>query len=510
MAGKMGHSGYEFSPEAMLPAWFVTDEELVIKEWHEPGYDLLLSVGKENDLSAHRLSVRLSPEIEYESLWQWILDRSDENFEYIGEAIRVLEEHIAILQEFSKTDLPRPIELLVEQLEKVEGLQQVVIPYIYPPKTGRRQLRLGFKISPVQGLKLMEAAKQDGGAEYVDLVVACRLKTIWEGDLLRRVDFLGVQPVLHDATERHRLWETTREEIKATEEAKVTQFLSHAFKTPLANTQRLLNTIRLPGLDQALRNELSLELESLITDVDHLASLLLFVNTAEKIRAPVRLLSAGEPTDWPRITLDDIRYVVATTLQSVHNKRTGKQGDVEKVELLFAQHDIAVPSRDLYLEGLTPYRQLAQALISTVDFAADGAFAICPFVESGRLGTSDVAKNAKTTLLNLLLTELIVNALKNASETEPRLSVQIALNREPEQLELRVFNNGAVMLPQDVKKLDRLMAETPGEKRKALGWFLNRQATTVFDWDFFGRQPEESGTLLVVGLPLDRQAANEA
>jgi hypothetical protein len=164
------------------------------------------------------------------------------------------------------------------------------------------ELRIGIKISPPQGLKLIRAAVVEfAKVEYVDVVMAYRVRPVWSQGpqgLLQNVLFRGVQPVIHDVTERHRMWEKSKEE----DEAKITQFLSHALKTPLANTRSIPSSIKLPGLDPAVREEKILELESLVTDVSHLVELLLFINTTEEdITAPVRMKGKHTSRTWENI-----------------------------------------------------------------------------------------------------------------------------------------------------------------------------------------------------------------
>ncbi|HBB87265.1 MAG TPA: hypothetical protein DC047_06590 [Blastocatellia bacterium] len=492
-------SAFPFRPEAMLPAWLVTDETLVVRNCNDFTSDLLETFGRPRWLADHSLTIDLTDSYpgKLRSLWECILDPSD--LHYMREALRIIKGHLAILDRFNQGSGARPFEPLLDQLRSVSK-QEGVSPYVYRPKG--KMFRLGVKVSPPQGLKLIMKADIEGAAvEYVDIVMAYQLDSDWserENDL-RRVDFRGVQPAIHDASERRRLWEKAKEE----DEAKITQFLSHALKTPLANTNRILNTIRLPGLKNEVREERILEMESLISDIDHLVGLLLFINTVEDISAPLRLIEVEDETPWAHFNIEDVENVVASAFQSVHNLRTGNQIDVEKVDLLFQSQRLAAPSRKSEEAGIAPYKSLARALIGIELESSVQSFAVCPFVKSGRVEAGYVSEKAKTVLLNLLLVELIVNAVKNADEEAPKLSVTICMSEQKDKLEIHVFNNGTELRPEQENGHSE---KEHGEKRLRLGRLLNKKAAQALHWELNLRSAPEPGTLFVIEIPLERSA----
>ncbi len=492
MAGEIQFR-YEFLPEAMLPAWFVTDEKLVIRNWNDSGFDLLLSVGKEDMLSRHALSIRIATDTGHESIWNWVLDQSDQkNFECISEANRVLEKHIDILHAFSQDDKPRTVQHLVEQLVKVESLQQGVIPYVYPPKTGRRKFRLGVKVSPVEGLKLMGTAKQEGGAEYIDLVMACRLNTEWEGDLLRRVDFLGVQPALHDATERHRQWERAKSE----EQAQITQFLSHALKTPIANIKSMVGELQ-GGSLSSYYQQVSERLRANVDDLSDLSDLILFINTTESI--PTTLCASPPAGDiiWVYVNFTEVRDEIAKTLQSICNGRTRDPQDIKRVQIMAGkrlQPGAKLNDQDCW--------HLADTMLDFSEMRGITTLGVLlPPGEEGRELGEEVAQKVKTTFLGLVLVELLLNAVKYSDPQAPQVKICCRLNSSKDRFEISVINNGVALTEHQFNNVLTELASKPGEKRRALGLLLNLRAVERLGWELRRRTPVQPGTHLVLSIP---------
>jgi len=95
-----------FAPLAMLPAWYATDEGLIVQDWNDFDADLLLFFKKEYLLPDRYLSIALDPPVEkgYESLWRCILDCSAETLHLIGDALRILAEHRKILDRFNQEE----------------------------------------------------------------------------------------------------------------------------------------------------------------------------------------------------------------------------------------------------------------------------------------------------------------------------------------------------------------------------------------------------------------------
>jgi signal transduction histidine kinase len=498
---------FEFWPNAMLPAWFVTDRELVIRKTNKLAEVLIKTFGIEDCSNRRFLSLDTggSTSGEPESLLYCILDPNyQNNLNYLRATREILQEHLAILREFNDSGTPCRPEPLIDKLCAVPE-REGVKPYVYSLSPDDSELRIGIKVAPPQGLRLIGAAEvENAKVEFIDVVMAYRVIATWTQEppgLLKGACFIGAQPAIHDATERHRMWEKSKVE----EEAKITQFLSHALNTPLANTQSILNAIKRPGLDHAVREEKILELESIVTDLSDLVRLLLFINTsADDITAPIKLVTADDGSPWECFSLVDVESAVAIALQSVHNRRTRNQTDVEKIEALFRAEGLSVPSRDVDGEGIRAYERLARDISSTEGFAAGQVFAIRPFTVSGRIEHTKVSETAKTVLLKLLLVELIVNAVKNADESAPVVTVNLRLHERGDKLEIRVFNNGAELNPDIVQAGESIKSH--GEKRKTLGWLLNQKAAKLFKWDLTVQPPPTKGTLFVIGIPINLEA----
>jgi signal transduction histidine kinase len=492
---------YQFSPDAMLPAWFVTDRDLCIQDQSDFASDLVRSCSNSRELNG-RLSLQLPVPEGYESLWECILDsKYDDNFLYIKEALTVIRKHFAILEEFNNSNPAESIDSLLRRLRSVKGLGDIVTSYMYFNPDGA-VLKLGVKVSPPQGLKLQSPVDLEGtSVEYIDVVMAYQLKKTGDPNQPTRIEIHATQPAIHDVTMRHRLWDESKKQTKEREEARITQFLSHALKTPLANTQSILKTIKTPGLDRAVREELILELESLISDVEHLVSLLLFINTVEDIAAPLRMVSADDNGPWERFDVEDIEDTVATALQSVFNRRTGREIDVRKVATLFELKSLAVPSHDAEAGGIAYFKNLARQLIQVELNDPNQEFAICPVIESGSQETSDVSKKAKTVLLDLVLVELIVNAIKNADESIPEVGTKIWLDDRSNTVVIEVTNNGKQL---DTGDDTDAALQKHGEKRRALGNLLNRKAVNALHWNLTGRSIPGYGTVFMIEMPLKR------
>jgi signal transduction histidine kinase len=490
---KESHPPYAFLPEAMLPPWFVTDERLVVRGWHEQGYDLLLSVGKESELSRHCLSVQLAPEDGLESLWQCIFDRSDpENLEYISQAIRMLEEHIAILNAFNQANTPLPIEHLANRLEQVESSRQEVIPFVYQPKPGRKRWRMGVKVSPIQGIKLMETVKQEGGVEYVDLVMAYRLEADWDGDMIRRLAFLGVQPALHDATERHRLWETAKSE----EQAQITQFLSHALKTPISNIQFMVRDLQGGGLPDYYQSVCE-KLEAQVGDLSDLSDLILFINAFEPTQTSVCASPPPGAFVWETVSVAEIRDAIGKTLQSVCNGRTRDPGDKKRLWLL-----AGAPERPDFVFDVD---KVTDVILDTCEIGSLTSLGlILPpnevFDDNVELAAV-AARQVKTTFLNLLLVELLLNAIKYSDAQAPIVRVRLALDAPRRRFEIHVLNNGLALKESEFNNALTELVSKPGEKRRALGMMLNHRAANRLGWELRWQTPARPGTHLVLSIP---------
>jgi signal transduction histidine kinase len=494
---------FTFSPDAMLPAWVVADANLVVRHRNNFAFQLLGAVGKSDLFFNDLLSLRLNnlPSERHESFWKCILDpKYPGNIEYVAEALRLLEAHVAVLGSFRADSDSQAADLLVAQLKQVTpsvNVQEAVVPYIIRP---RAQIELpefvmGVKISPPQGLKLIRAVELENSVvEFVDIVMAYRLRSDWTADgKLRQVSFLGTQPAIHDATFRHGLWE----KAKLEDQAEITQFLSHAFKTPISNIQSMTRELQLTELSAHYR-EVCQKLEAQVGDLSNLSDLILFINSSEPIPAT---FCGSPPTDaivWEYISIDEIKDEIAKTIQSIHIGRTRNPADKKKIELL---GDMNEGSNGANLN----YALLADSLIDARQLEGRTTFGLLlppnADLEAEPEKAAEIAKKARTTFLNLLLAELFLNAVKYSDPTGPEVKVSFRLNAAHDSLEIDIVNNGMALTASEFKNARKELANKPGEKRRALGLLLNLRAAEILGWQLQWTEPLSPGTHLTLHIP---------
>jgi signal transduction histidine kinase len=495
---------YVFWPEAMLPAWIVADNDLVVRNRNNFAFQLLSAVGKGDLFFNDLLSLRLKdfPSEQHESLWKCILDPNyANNTEYISEALKILQCHIVILNKFVGDEFSQPIESLVAKLATVTAnptLQDAVVPYIIRPRmeVAKPEFVMGIKISPPQGLKLIQRVELENSVvEYIDIVMAYRLCSHWANDKkLQRVDFLGAQPAIHDATFRHGLWE----KVKLEEQAEITQFLSHAFKTPISNIQSMTRELQQTELTKHYR-EVCEKLEAQVGDLSNLSDLILFINSSEPVPTT---LCGSQPKDaivWEYIQVDEIKEEIAKTIRSIHKGRTRNTSDRKKIELL------ARSNGDSPREGVLNYSELAETIVDVQDLEQRTTFGLLfpkvPRLEANAEKAAEIAKKCRTTFLNLLLAELFLNAVKYSDAEMPEVRVHFSLNSSLDRLDINIINNGAELTASEFINARTELANKPGEKRRALGLLLNLRAAEILGWRLEWKKPARPGTNLVLCIP---------
>ena len=114
--------------------------------------------------------------------------------------------------------------------------------------------------------------------------------------------------------------------------------------------------------------------------------------------------------------------------------------------------------------------------------------------------SNEVLEKVKTTFLNLLLVEFLINAVKNADANNPSVRLEFEADGAG-SLNVHVLNNGVALTKEDFENIDEL-ANKPGEKRKALGLRLNILAAEKLGWRLDWAEPPEPGTHLVLSIPL--------
>jgi signal transduction histidine kinase len=495
---------YIFWPEAMLPAWVVADHDLVVRNRNNFAFQLLSAVGKGELFFTDLLSLRLEdlPSERHESLWKCILDPNyPNNTQFISEALKILQGHIVILDDFVGQGFSQPIESLVEKLAAVKANathQDAVVPYIIRPRmdAAKPEFVMGIKISPPQGLRLIRRVELENSVvEYIDIVMAYRLCSQWTGDKkLVQVEFLGAQPAIHDATFRHGLWE----KAKIEEQAEITQFLSHAFKTPISNIQSMTRELQQTELPKHYR-EVCEKLEAQVGDLSNLSDLILFINSSEPI--PTRLCGS-QPKDgdvWEYIHVEEIKEEIAKTIRSIHKGRTRNRTDKTKIELMASRNG------DSPREGELNYLELAEAIVDLKGLEERDTFGLLlpriPSLEANPDKAAEISKKCRTTFLNLLLAELFLNAVKYSEEKMPEVQVRFSLNSSRDRLDIDIINNGVELTDSEFRNARTELANKPGEKRRALGLLLNLRAAEILGWRLERKEPARRGTNLVLRIP---------
>src|ERR1700682_5142900 len=312
----MSRSRFGFLPDAMLPAWFVTDSRLLIRNANEFARQLLGAVSSDalKRLELGELTIESTERVKHlrVSLWECLLDPRE--LERVEAGLEVLRRHREILLRYRTPFRVFDLPALLSELRSVEG-KAGIRPYVFNVDPGDSLMRIGLRFAPPEGLKLLRAVPTGDPAsgiedaavtqpmDHIDVVLAyqVRLRRAGPDRSVTGITFLGTQPAIHDANQRHRLVRKWKE----LDELKVTQHLSHALKTPLANAMSLTARLQKPELSPPSVRELAAELQSQIDDIAQLSDLLLFINTNERVEAVARTLEPGEPSPWLALARSD-------------------------------------------------------------------------------------------------------------------------------------------------------------------------------------------------------------
>lgn len=491
---------FDFWPGAMIPAWFVTDEHLVIRRSNDFAKQLLSQYEVDLCAAGRPLSfgtVNASGR-EVESLWDCIIDPVyPSNVRYIQAALRILKEHFAILEEFNNMGAPQNPRNLAERLSAIDEHQHVK-PYYYVPADRGGNVCLGIKISPLEGIKLRCASRiENTTVEYIDVVMAYRLLTEWddEGKLLRSVTFVGAQPAFHDATERHRLWNNLESEKRA----QVTGFLSHAFQTPITNIESEVRDLQGARLTEYYQR-CAARLLSYVEDLSHLASLLVFISTSDVVTTVMRGSGLRKSEGPETISVDEITAEVAGTLRSILSGRTKNPLNQRKIQILLGVGAVPAPGGKPKRITAKMYQKAAERILNFDGLAGVGTFDL--LVDTSAL-TNELLAKVKTTFLNLLLVEMLINAVKYADTKTPSVRMRLEVDDASGHLNVHVVNNGAALTKEEFENID-MLANKPGEKRKALGLRLNVIAAEKLGWKLNWAEPDEPGTHLILSIPFVR------
>ena len=488
-----------FAPLAMLPAWYATDEKLVVQDWNDFAADLLVFFYKNYLLEEHYLSIEIDPPTQngYESLWRCILDCSGETLHLVGDALRIVSEHRRILDQFNEGKGCTGIDDLVRDLASVTGTSGVS-GFAYRPSTRdyrQSELVLGVKVSPAQGLPLKSRVEIGGTVvEYLDMVMAYQIEPIKNGEDLIGLQFMGLQPALHDATNRHEIWVLAEERIRIEKEAQVTQFLSHAFNTPLYNIASRIKELEDAGLEGYYRT-VQQKLDSNFDDLRNLCNLFLFVASAQGTVPSHLAASRGSQLSFQNIEPAEILEGVCKAVESVLNGRTREPRDAEKLKTIQGLHAL-----DGVCEKCDPSVVAANILNLGELSQTPRLYIVLDF--EAKLGLEhSVADNVKTAFLNLIVTELLINAIKFADANSPQVTISFEITPTRDYLKIHFVNNGLELKENEFEDVLGTVAMKPGEKRTALGLELNKRAAGILSWELQWIAPAVPGTHLELSIP---------
>jgi signal transduction histidine kinase len=487
-----------FAPLAMLPAWYATDEGLIVQDWNDFAADLLLFFKKEYLLPDRYLSIALDPPVEkgYESLWRCILDCSAEILHLIADALRILAEHRNILDRFNQEEGNGGVGKLASDLASITGVPGVSGFAYRPsnPEYRKAELVLGVKISPAQGLPMKQRVEIGGTVvEYVDMVTAYQLAPIRRDGELIGVQFMGAQPALHDATNRHQIWVSSEERIRVENEAQVTQFLSHAFNTPLSNIESKIRELEDAALTDYYRG-VRCELEANVEDLRNLSNLFLFVaNAPGSVRSHFAASERGE-LSFQYVEPLDISDVVSKAVESILNGRTSDPRNGYKLKNLVGSGSWDADTRSIATDLSSKILDLGElAHIPRLHIVLD-------FTPKEPVERS-ITTNVKTAFLNLVVTELLVNAVKFSDPDAPEVKVECEIDSTRSYVQIHFVNNGLELKESEFKDVLGTFAMKPGEKRTALGLELNKRTARILRWDLRWQKPARKGTHLVLAIP---------
>jgi anti-sigma regulatory factor (Ser/Thr protein kinase) len=112
-----------------------------------------------------------------------------------------------------------------------------------------------------------------------------------------------------------------------------------------------------------------------------------------------------------------------------------------------------------------------------------------------------VADNVKTAFLNLIVTELLINAIKFADANSPQVTISFEITPTRDYLKIHFVNNGLELKENEFEDVLGTVAMKPGEKRTALGLELNKRAAGILSWELQWIAPAVPGTHLELSIP---------
>jgi len=500
-----------FFPDAMLPGWIVTDRDLNIRHWNHVIVRMAQALQVNDKLARGVLSIR-SDAPATDSFWQRAFEQ--DSLIDIQRGVRVIEAMRAALIQAESEVGALTVRDLVTRVRSVLSDSANVKSYLFEPDLELADvsgspvhLKLGVKISPPQGLTLRRPiVLEEEGIQYryVEILAACRVvMTIRRGsrkgqEFIDDILFAGVQPALHDATARHQLWVQALE--AGTKE--YTSLLSHGFKNPAATAKRDVKTLlHIPTLGIEARSRRLRRIHEIVTDLTNLAELIIFINSRVGIETIAHPAPDAPDTEEHLFTLNSIQKAVSGSLLSVYNGRTEMPTDRIKLTSLLAGMGRPEPD-EAGPDHVERFEELARKLIYLDRLPQDFRFRL-----SVSQRVTDQFRNALkktyTTLFDLVLPELVVNAIKAADESGPRIGLTIRLDEQNQRIRILVYNNGDHLPREAIEEGGYDFSSRPGDPRTPLGIILNKRVTALLGVGFKWLEPPPGlSTCLALDLPL--------
>lgn len=458
----------------MLPAWLVTDENWLVWNWNPLAKQLI--EGRCPSIVPNLISRTVSigeidpPDRRCVSLWAYLFDLEKPQQQVIEHATRVMAQHKDILTRYREHPEPVAISELLVDLRSVQGVPGVV-PYVYDRCDGENFLRIGIRIAPQGGLKLRTPKPKSLGHEtdkmtHVEIALAYQV-LVGEDKTRDRLtlNFEGSQPAIHDSTDRSRL-------EREVEQLRSSPYQTHALRTPLSNASSYARRLKSHRTDDKEITRLSQMVDAAISEADHLVRLVLLVSSYETLPVFARM---GTDPKWPTITPEEIRHHVAEALMSVLHMRTDRHRDVQTIKRILEKHDIVISDEGNGVEVEDAFDQLASRLVSC-EFTS---FYLTASISSLRLTSYEAAILAKTVALQLVLTELVLNAVKHGDSKDPHVVLRCDLTN----IGVCWTVENAIS-PAESPLSHQLQADpTSDTGRIALGQRLNQRATSILGWN---------------------------
>ena len=236
------------------------------------------------------------------------------------------------------------------------------------------------------------------------------------------------------------------------------------------------------------------ELEANVEDLRNLSNLFLFVASAPgSVRSHFAASERGE-LSFQYVEPLDISDVVSKAVESILNGRTSDPRNGYKLKNLVGSGSWDADTRSIATDLSSKILDLGElAHIPRLHIVLD-------FTPKEPVERS-ITTNVKTAFLNLVVTELLVNAVKFSDPDAPEVKVECEIDSTRSYVQIHFVNNGLELKESEFKDVLGTFAMKPGEKRTALGLELNKRTARILRWDLRWQKPARKGTHLVLAIP---------